>query len=309
MQPPLTRRGFGRLSAAALAIPALINLALITPTRAQSRLTIAAVNYPLAYFAERLAGDLADVVFPVPAGTDPSFWRPSVGDIAMFQSADLILLNGAGFADWTARTTLPRSRILRTSTAFEEAFIATETVTHSHGEGGEHSHTGTASYVWLDFAQAEAQALSIAAALTRIAPDAEAEIAANLATLTADLGALDAAAGGLVADGPVITSHPRYQYFGRAYGLTLDAVDWDAATPPTERQWQDLAARAAETGARVFIWEADPGPEARARMDALGLANAVFPPLANRPATGDFLSVMQTSLEALQTALATPSEG
>ena len=295
----LTRRQFGGLAAAAgVTVP--------TAIAAQDRLSVAAVNYPLAFFAERIAGDRAEVLFPVPEGTDPSFWRPGIADIAAFQSADLILLNGAGFADWTARTTLPRSRLVTTSAAFEAAFIATETVTHSHGDGGEHSHTGTASYTWLDFAQAGQQAAAIAAALSRVAPVEADGFYENLETLTAELDSLGttAQAIGEMAEGlTLITSHPRYQYFGRAYGLTLDAVDWDAREAPSPEQWAALETRAAERDARVFIWEAAPEAEALARMDALGLASAVFPPLANRPGSGDFLSGMEASLASLREAV------
>jgi len=267
---------------------------------------VAAVNYPLAYFAERIAGDLADVVFPVPSGVDPSFWRPGIADIATFQSADLILLNGASFADWTARTTLPRSRIVNTSAAFEDAYIATETVTHSHGDGGEHSHTGTASYTWLDFSLAAEQAAAIAAGLSRVTPEAADTVYQNLEALAADLAALGDEAseiGALAETVPVISSHPRYQYFGRAYGLAIDAVDWDANEPPTQAQWQELEARASQMEAKVFIWEAAPDAASLSRMETLGLANAVFPPLANRPADGEFLQAMRSSLESLRQAV------
>ncbi|MEM6610247.1 MAG: metal ABC transporter substrate-binding protein [Pseudomonadota bacterium] len=296
----MNRRSFGRLAVAAAA--------LMLPGRsvAQARLTVATVNYPLAYFAERLATGLADVSFPVPDGIDPSFWRPGIADIAEFQAADLILLNGAGFADWTARTTLPRSRLVNTSVGFEDAFIATETVTHSHGDGGEHSHTGTASYTWLDFDQAAQQAAAIAAGLSRAAPDAADEIYANLAALTDDLEALGATAreiGETASNLPVICSHPRYQYFGRAYGITLDAVDWDVSEPPSPAQWQALASMASDLQAKIFIWEGPATDAARARIESLGLTNADFPPLANRPVQGDFLSAMRASLENLRQAV------
>ncbi|MEO0678142.1 MAG: zinc ABC transporter substrate-binding protein, partial [Pseudomonadota bacterium] len=65
---------------------------------AQDRPEIMAVNYALQHMAQTLVGDAAEVTFPVPAGVDPSFWRPSVSDISAVQAADLILLNGAGFA-------------------------------------------------------------------------------------------------------------------------------------------------------------------------------------------------------------------
>lgn len=306
MTPVLTRRTLGGLALAATAT------ALTGQARAQAGLSTASVNYPLAYFADRIAGGLAEVNFPVPVGTDPSFWRPGIADISAFQSADLILLNGAGFADWTARTTLPRSRIVQTSAAFEDALISTAKITHAHGEGGEHSHTGTANYVWLDFALARAQAEAIAAAMIRRAPEAEAEVTAHLNTLTADLTALDAEARDIGASTEGITliaSHPRYQYFARAYGLTIDAVEWDAAGPVSDDQWTALEMLITDTGARVFIWEATPTADALARSEALGLTNVVFPPLANRPPSGDFLSSMSEALESLRSSIQRASDG
>jgi zinc transport system substrate-binding protein len=298
---PLTRRDLGWLAAAA----AVAGLA--TPVLAQDRPVIATDSYPLAYFAGRLVGDQAEILFAVPPQVDPSFWRPGIADITAIQSAALIALNGAGFAAWTTQTTLPRSRTVDTSAGFAEAFIQTETITHSHGADGEHSHTGTASYLWLDLALATRQAEALAAALRRVLPDGEEQIDANLAALAVDLAALDTTArqvGARAGGVPMIASHPRYQYLARAYGLDLTSVEWDAATPPSEDQWQDLAQQIARTGARVFLWEADPGPEARGRMDSLGLVSVVFPPLANRPEEGDFLTVLTLALADLDKALA-----
>ncbi|MGI9342970.1 MAG: hypothetical protein ACR2QV_08965 [Gammaproteobacteria bacterium] len=44
-----------------------------------------AVNYPLAYFAERIGSDAVDVRFPVPAGVDPAAWVPDPDTIAEYQ--------------------------------------------------------------------------------------------------------------------------------------------------------------------------------------------------------------------------------
>ena len=284
--------------------------AMWAPVWSQSSLRISAVNYPLAYFAERLAGDLAEVSFPVPRGIDPSFWRPSISEISAFQNSDLILLNGASFADWTGRVTLPRSRSVNTSASFESAYIATETVTHSHGDGGEHSHTGTASYVWLDFAQAAQQAAAISDAIIRRAPESEEVVAANLGLLEDELLALDSQAReiGAASEGvAVISSHPRYQYFARAYGFEISALEWDPNEDPTDAEWRELEALVDETQANVFFWEARPSEDAMSRMAESGLTSAVFAPLANSPESGDFMSVMAENLAQISAAFPDPS--
>ena len=269
---------------------------------AQDRPRVVAVNYPLQYFAERLLGDTAEVVFPVPDGVDPSYWRPSIADISMIQSADLILLNGAGFATWVDRVSLPRSRLVDTSSAIADRFITTETITHSHGEGGEHSHEGIASYTWLDPALAIAQAEAVAAAITSrdLAP-AE-DVAARLAALRTDLEALDSEAQAALAgaEGLVfVATHPRYQYLARAYGLTILSLEWEAGAMPTDDELSELETLIQTESARILIWEAEPPDGAKQATARLGLSNLTFPPLATPPASGSYLDALGASLSAL----------
>lgn len=262
---------------------------------------MATVNYPLAYFAGRLGGDAVDVLFDVPEGRDPAFWRPGLKEIGEIQSADLIVLNGAGFAEWTTKVSLPRSRLVDTSDGFSNAFIATESITHSHGTDGEHSHTGTASYTWLDFEQAARQATALAEAMKRRLPALE-DVDERLAALVSDLKTLDDTAGDVgsaLAGKTILTTHPRYQYFARAYGLAVDSFDWAAGAMPTDEQWRRLAERVDGTDATVLIWEAAPPDAALSRAEEMGLASVVLSPLAARPETGDFLSVMSDALASL----------
>ena len=67
------------------------------------------VNYPLQYMTQRIAGDHLSVTFPMSEEGDPAFWNPSAEDVTAFQQADLILRNGADYAQWTVNTTLPES--------------------------------------------------------------------------------------------------------------------------------------------------------------------------------------------------------
>lgn len=300
MLPRLFRPKFSITALAALW------LSLASVAHAQERATIVTVNYALSYFAERLAGVEVDVVFPVPEGTDPSFWRPGVEEIGRVQAADLIVLNGAGFANWTAKASLPRSRILNTSRNFRDRYIATETVSHSHGEDGEHSHTAVASYTWLDQGQALLQANAIASVLSQRGLVDAAAVQTSMGALAQDLSALHAAAKDLsaLAEGKVlIATHPRYQYFARAYGLDIRALEWDAGAPPTSQQLQDLEALKDETGASVLVWEAAPPDAARQTVQELGLADVVFPTLATKPETGDYLTSMNNVLEELSSVL------
>ena len=66
------------------------------------------------------------VEYPGPPGGDPAFWMPDAATIARYQEADLILLNGAGYAGWVSRATLPPGKLVDTSQTFSDRLIRGE---------------------------------------------------------------------------------------------------------------------------------------------------------------------------------------
>jgi zinc transport system substrate-binding protein len=272
---------------------------------------VQAVNYPLAYFAGRLAPGV-DIRFEAPAGHDPAFWNPSGEAIRAFQQAALILDNGAGYAKWMQTATLPTGRIVDTSAGFRDALIDTGGgVTHSHGPDGGHTHGDTAFTTWLDFGQAQQQARAILEALHMrgIVPDparGETKEARRGHELFADLHRLDEEMKALgVAGGkrPLFASHPVYQYAARAYGLNIKSEHFEPGVVPTEEELEILASLRKVFPAEIMLWEAEPGAETRAKLEGLGIRCVVFDPCGRRPASGDFLSVMRENVARLREAL------
>lgn len=270
-------------------------------------LRIHTVNYPLQYFAERIAGPHAEVVLPAPPEVDPAFWLPDAAVINQYQGADLVLLNGAGYARWVGKATLARSRLVDTSAGFRKDYLAAETaVTHSHGPGGEHAHTGTAFTTWLDFSLAARQAAAIRDAVVRLQPRLREEVEENFVALERDLLALaqQAKALGLYAKGmPMLASHSVYQYLAEAYGLNLRSMHWEFDQTPDGEQWAELEALLRRHPARIMLWEGAPQAGVVARLQSLGIRSVVFEPAANRPGRGDWLSVMRANLVRLEDAL------
>jgi ABC-type Zn uptake system ZnuABC Zn-binding protein ZnuA len=124
---PEKKRSFQKLLLTALFLLA-VTLGTTTGVQAKENpgsLTVYTVNYPLQYFAQRIAGHDAKVVFPAPAKGDPAFWTPDAQAVAEFQQADLILLNGANYAKWLGRVSLPRFRLVDTSAGFKDNYIVT----------------------------------------------------------------------------------------------------------------------------------------------------------------------------------------
>jgi zinc transport system substrate-binding protein len=267
-------------------------------------LLVYAVNYPLQYFAERIGGDAVEVRFPALGNVDPAYWSPDAETVAAYQQADLILLNGAGYAHWVTRAALPTETLIDTSTAFADRYIEVEdSVTHSHGPEGEHEHSGVAFTTWLDPQLAAEQARAVAAALIETRPEHEIRFRTALAGLEADLAALDARLDALsdgLAAQPVFFSHPVYQYLIRRLDLNAVSVHWEPDGQPDLEELQRLR----ETHpARWMIWEGEPAQSTVAALEEAGVSSLVFDPCANRPESGDFLDVMERNVSHLENGL------
>jgi len=281
-------------------------LAVSFAASADDKLTVYAVNYPLAYFAERIGGDSVAVVLPVPADVDPAFWELGANGIAGFQQADLILLNGAGYAKWLKRASLPRRKLVNTSAAFQHDYISVEqAVTHQHGPGGDHSHAGTAFTTWLDLNQARMQVKAILSALEKQGPEHADIFRQNYTLLEKDLVNLDQTLTAIVAqdsDKPFIASHPVYQYLARRYKINLQSVMWEPGVVPDQNQWNALQQLLAAHNAKWMIWEDEPDEQSLARLQAVGINSLIFKPCANVPEEGDFISVMKNNIMELKKA-------
>lgn len=270
------------------------------------KLTIYVVNYPLKYFAERIAGDHAKVVFPAPAEGDTAYWMPDTKIISEYQNADLIFLNGAGYARWVSKVSLPRSKVFNTSASFKDQYIITkEAVTHSHGPTGKHAHENVAFITWLDFNLASKHAKAIAEVLGRKRPALQATFQKNYASLESDLLGLDREIKAVVARNlskRFVVSHPVYDYLARRYGLNIRSVHWEPEERPSEGQWLELRNMLKGYPAKCMIWEGAPMKESVERLKNVGLESLVFDPCGNTPAKGDFMSVMKQNVTNLRPA-------
>ncbi len=273
--------------------------------------TVYVVNYPLAYFAQRIGGPCVDVTCPAPRDEDPAFWTPDAETIIAYQEADLILLNGATYAGWTRTVSLPDTKTIDTSAAFADQIIAVEdAVTHTHGPGGEHAHGGLAFTTWLDPNLAIEHARAIAMAMTQRWPEHKQQFDAGFAALEKDLLDLDAALQEATVDAnrkPLVFSHPVYQYLERRYDLNGKSIHWEPDEAPTESQWDELVELLKSHPAKCMVWEGEPNPATVSRLREIDVDSVVFAPCGNVPEAGDYRSVMQQNINNLARALDTAS--
>jgi len=276
-----------------------------TKTR-KGPLVVYTVNEPLRYFAERLGGDAVRVVFPMKVAGDPAFWHPDADTVMAYQKADLILRNGADYAKWIGKVSLPESKIVDTSAAFADRIITIKNaVTHQHGPNGKHSHSGHVGTTWLDPLQARLQAKAIEEALQERLPDQSAAIEKRFESLSQELEDLDKKIQKIVDRKPglpLIASHPVYQYLQRRYGLSLQTVHWEPSEMPPAEEWTKFEAMLAKHPAKYMIWESEPLPAVRQKLMAMGVQALVYDPCGSTPKDGDFMSRMRKNVDSLAQA-------
>jgi len=271
---------------------------------ASGPIVVYAVNTPLAYFARRIGADDVDVRMPVPADEDPAFWNPTAEQISAFQTADIILLNGAGYAGWTDKASLPRSKLVNTSARVSDRYIeADETLVHAHGPEGEHEHGTMAFTTWLDPTLAIEQARSIRDALVEFRPGAKGRFDASFSQLQSELEDLDRellVAAATLEGTPLLGSHPVYQYLAGRYGLDLWSVHFEPDEPPSESGWQELREMQQQRAAPLMLWEAEAMEPTRDRLEReFGITSIVFSPCANAPDVDDYMDVMRANAQRL----------
>jgi zinc transport system substrate-binding protein len=278
----------------------------VQPSAAAEPLKVYVVNYPLKYFAERIGGNHVRVEFPVPPDVDPAYWNPDLANISAFQSADLILLNGAGYAGWVARVSLPQSKMVDTSRKFKDRYISIkEVMTHSHGAAGQHAHEVLAFTTWLDLTLAVRQAEAVVSAMDRKRPELRDTFQRNYKALAGDLNALDRDIQAIVSQQssmPLVVSHPVYDYFARRYGLNIMGVHWEPDQVPGSEQWSKFKAILMQHPAKWMIWENQPVQASVDGLKTLGVDSLVFDPCGNVPDQGDFMTVMRRNVDNLRKA-------
>jgi len=265
--------------------------------------SIYTVNYPLQYFAERIGGEFVEVHFPAPADVDPAYWNPTAEVVNEYQKADIILLNGADYAKWIHKVSLPTSKMVNTSKNIEDKLIKVEgQATHTHGPEGAHTHDDIAFTTWLNPSLAIAQAEEVLRTLIDKMPTQTNTFKKQFVALKKDLLAIDAEIKEIVSKKPeafVVFSHPVYQYFQNRYNIKGTSVHWEPNEVPTKAMWHNFEHQVKGEKITGMIWEGMPLIETTEKLQKNNVESVAFNPCGNTPEIGDYLSVMKLNIENL----------
>jgi zinc transport system substrate-binding protein len=274
---------------------------------ATTRPAIVAGFYPLAWAAEQVAGEGAEVTNLTPPGAEPHDLELSARDAERIRDANLVLLVGAGFQpaleDAAADAEAPVFDALDGLELLEGADEHGDEEEPEDDQAAEESTSDP--HFWLD-------PLRFARVVERLGAELGREDAA--ASLAADLRALhrDFAQG--LADcerREIVTSHAAFGYLAARYDLEqISVTGLSPEAEPTPRELEEVVEHVREAGATTVFFETLVSPRiAETVAREAGAKAGVLNPLEGLTAEeidagADYVSVMRDNLAALRAALA-----
>ncbi|MFJ2082038.1 metal ABC transporter substrate-binding protein [Micromonospora chokoriensis] len=275
------------------------------------RVDVVAAFYPLQFLSERIGGDAVRVTNLAKPGAEPHDLELNPSQVGQVSDAELIVyLKGFQPAvdDAVAQNGGDRAFDVTSVQPLLDASAG------GHDHEGEEGHAeesgGKDPHVWLDPTRLAGIGDQLAQRLGTADPDHAGDYTARAAALRADLTALDGEFKTGLATcqrREIVTSHAAFGYLADRY--QLDQVGITGLSPDVEPSPQRLAhviEEAKEHQATTIFFETLVSPKvAETIAGQVGAKTAVLDPIEGLAAgsNGDYLSVMRTNLQTLQTAL------
>jgi zinc transport system substrate-binding protein len=262
--------------------------------------------YPLAFAAEGVAGDLAEVVSLAGPGVEPHDLELTPGDVAKINDADLVVYIPEFIPALDAVVkTLDQSKVINATQGI--TLISGDSHSHegeeAHSEEEGHSdESATDPHIWLNPSNMVLIGNSIAQALSALTSDSainenRSGFENALTTLASDYTAKLANC----SIKALVVSHEAFGYIANAYGF--EQVGISGLSPeaePSPARLAEVAKIAKAENATTIYYESLVDPKvAKTLADELKITAEMLDPLESPPASGDYLSVMQQNLDTL----------
>lgn len=271
-------------------------------------LTVYTTIAPIHFAVRELLGDRDTVINTTSVGEDAAHYMPDRDVLSEMVEADLIILNGAGFEEWSDSVTLPDSITLDSAHAFRNEWIAYEKVVHSHGDHEHHSHEGYNGHTWMAPAYFQQQVETIYERLKTMLTEEQQQarnLSENYLALNTQLSGLDAKARAVLTplQGTTIAAtHPTYDYLGQSYDFEVFNIDIDPTaeevTSHIDGELHKLSHEQAHTAIAYLFWEEEPSEALQQATAEMGITNIVFPPLEDMD-DPDYISGMEDTLSEI----------
>ncbi len=266
-------------------------------TEKDDKLNIYTSFYCVYDFAQKIAGDKAEITNLIPPGTEPHDWEPTSGDMAALSKCDVLFCSGLNMEGWLDDVK---------NSVDVHAVVLSDSITDLPSRDDPH--------IWLDPSLADKMAKGIYGELTALDPENAEYYAQNYNTLAEKFKALDEKYKTELApyEGKkIVVSHMAYSYLCARYGLEQIAIDGlFADSEPSPVQMKSIIDQIKENNVTTVFYE-----ELLSRKVADMIAEetgAQLLPL--NPVEGldeeemqageDYFTIMEENLENLKTALA-----
>ncbi len=169
--------------------------------------------------AKNIGGDKITSESIVPIGGDPHTYTPKPSDVELVSSADLILINGLTFEGWI-------TELIENSGTKAKVVLITEGVDPITSQK---YHNASDPHAWMDASNGVKYVYNISAGLAAVDPKNALFYADNGAKYNSKIKKAHDYITNQIATIPkeqriLITSHDAFQYYGRAYDITLNAI-------------------------------------------------------------------------------------
>lgn len=186
---------------------------------AQDKPKVLATATMIADMTANIAGDLLDVNSIVPIGGDPHIYDPTPSDAQIVSRAQLILKNGLTFEGWL-------DDLIDNSGTKANVVTVTEGISPISSLQYQNSSD---PHAWMDVTKAIQYIENIKNALIKLAPEEADVFEFNHGVYKKQLEDLDQYILDQMKQIPIenrilITSHDAFQYYGRRYGIQLEAI-------------------------------------------------------------------------------------
>ncbi|MFH8494672.1 metal ABC transporter substrate-binding protein [Streptomyces coeruleorubidus] len=274
---------------------------------------VVASFYPMAFLAEQIGGDHANVTSLTEPGQEPHDLEISTKQRAQLEEADAALyLKGLQPAvDEAVSQTGIKTKIDAAGLTTLEDHGGTE---HAHeGEEGhaEEEEHARDPHIWLDPVKYAEVAEGVGKAFEKADPDHAADYKKNTAALVEKLNGLNGEFENGLKDTKTkvfFTNHAAFGYLAERYGLTQEAISGlDPESEPSAARVRELQQEAKADGVTTVFYETLVSDKtAKTLAKDAKLKTDVLDPLegiTDKSRGDDYFQVMEANLKALQAAL------
>ncbi|HSR36976.1 MAG TPA: zinc ABC transporter substrate-binding protein, partial [Desulfurivibrionaceae bacterium] len=270
---------------------------LCTPSGAMAaeKLRVFVTIAPQAFLVERLGGEAVAVQILAAKGQDPHTFEATPKQAAALAQAHLFFTAGLPFEHSLVAKAKAANRAL---TAID-ATSGIARLPMAEEVHDAHAHRGEADpHLWLAPANLRVMAKSMAAALVTAQPEQKHLFQRNLATLDAELLALDRRLTASLAPykgRAFYVFHPAFGYFAAAYGLTQKAVETGGKSPSPKRLAELVQQARADRVKVIFVQPQFDAKAATTVAQGIGGRVVAIDPMAKEVATN--LAAIGSALE------------